>query len=228
MDILDDNELDVETIEKYLKSCKRGIRTNYKGRIAEKVVKLWLESQGYLITKTDQLREPIGLYYVLQDAGIFLRKLKKEKPPKEFGSDDWSLYYDDDESKQLLQSGADWETYRKYMIPIMQDVYGKAKIKIEENKKLREMWGGEEKLKKLAYSGKYSYQPDLLAKKDGKIYIVEVKSSKSGKVYWHGNQRDRFDDLRLKHGFSTILVSIPIHFDIDISVGKPKIVEISG
>ena len=113
------------------------------------------------------------------------------------------------------------------MITIMQDEYDKAKKEIEENKILRKMWGGEEKLKKLSKSWMYSYRPDLLAKKDGKIYVVEVKSSKNGKIHWHGNQRDRFDDLRVKHGFSTLLVSIPIQLDIDISVGKPEIVEIS-
>jgi Holliday junction resolvase-like predicted endonuclease len=222
-------EEDSKHIEKLIKSSIRGIRTNYKGRIAEDVVIKFLESKGYLVDRFCDLRDKFSMgYYTFVEENIALRKLNRSNPPEKFGTDEWynRILSWNEESDKLLELGVDWDTYREKMIPIVEKLKEKQKIKVEEGKKLIKKWGKENTDKIVEGGWGFYYQVDLLASKDGKLYIVEVKSSKTGEMYWHGDQKERFDEIHFKHGFPTILVSVPINIDVDISVGIPKIEEI--
>lgn len=204
-----------------LKKSKRGIRTNYKGRIAEYYVKLWLESQDYIVEEGTDLKHRLRGWgdSLLHDFRHELRTLQQKEPPEEFGTINLRTLFN--EGDQLLQQFVDWGTYRKEMIPIVEDKIQEILNSREEAKNLRKKWGEEfaEKLSKIYY------QPDLIALKAGKPYIVEVKSSRKGEVYWYGEQEEKFHKLN-GMGFNTMLISVPITINIDIQIEQPNIEKI--
>jgi hypothetical protein len=66
------------------------------------------------------------------------------------------------------------------------------------------------------------YRPDLVAKKDNELFIVEVKSN--GPHFHKFDQEERFYDLK-NRGFNIMLIIVPIQITVEVTEGKPKIIE---
>lgn len=217
----------------------RTITNRYKGSITEKVASHYLKKNGFYCEKFDLFEAKLGSVKYKQkktnelrqaflemkeeqfrrDKEYFQRQLEKfshKSPPK-----DWK-------EKWLRQrvwwvKERTWEEIRKGQI---KSALNQIKIVEQEYKKNIEFertWGTH--FRPIINYCKFcmvelNYQPDFIAKKGDKVFIVEVKSRTKRGVAPLGKHQKRGLVKAYNYGLTPMLLVVPI--DISIKTDEPE------
>ncbi|MCJ7610459.1 hypothetical protein MUP00_12485 [Candidatus Bathyarchaeota archaeon] len=206
----------MERIPHYLRTTIN----KYKGLITEKVIVNYLMREGFICEIylsvaewrkrdwKDDLRHHKQLYE--RDLKIY----SSELPPE-----DWDY---------LSTPTMTWDEYRKdelrHVKALMKDLEHSYLIDMEEEREFEYIWGPHlEQIRKYnEWLREYGhYQPDYIAKKGDKVFLMEVKSSLSGRRALSGEHQRKALLKAYDFGIMPMLLVVPI--SIGVEIGEPQL-----
>ena len=207
----------------------RTTTNKYKGLITEKIAKDHLRKKGFDCLDFDHLIYKINEFqranmemnsYEEQEIKTLedelmgdLKEFSSKSPPKT-GS----------HVTQFQVSGKNWEEFRKEKLTTTQ--WRIENLPEELRKEIASLRYWEENFESIKSYRKWlrkhgHYRPDLIAKKEKEVFIVEVKSQKNGKTALFGEHQKKALLKACDFGLLPILLIVPI--DVDIEIGEPKL-----
>ena len=191
-----------------------------KGLITEKVVVNYLMREGFICEIYLSVAEwrkrdwEDDLRYYRQLYVRDLEKYSSEPPPEGWNS--------------LSTPTMTWDEYRKEELrhakALLRDVEHSNTVEMEAEKEFERIWAPHlgkirrynEWLKEYGH-----YQPDYIAKKRNRIFVVEVKSSLSGRTPILGEHQKKALLKAYDFGITPMLLVVPI--DISVEIGEPQL-----
>jgi hypothetical protein len=192
----------------------------YKGLITEKVVVNYLMREGFICEIYLSVAEwrkrdwEADLRYYRQLYERDLEKYSSELPPEGWNS--------------LSTLTMTWDEYRKdelrHAKALLRDAEHSNTIEMEEEREFECIWAPHlgqirrynEWLREYGY-----YQPDYIAKKGDRVFLVEVKSSPSGRTADLGEHQKKALLKAYDFGITPMLLIVPI--SISVEIGEPQL-----
>jgi hypothetical protein len=214
--ILTEDRIGLVCIPNYLRMATK----KAKGLITEKIVLDYLTKEGFIcetylsVAEWRKMEWEDDLRYYRQRYERDLKKYSSEIQPE-----GWNHH---------STSSMTWEEYRieelKHVKMLIKDIEHSHPIDMEEEREFELIWGPH--LEQIKRYNKWlkecgHYQPDYVAKNGDKIYLVEVKSSLSGKTSLLGEYQKKALLKAYDFGITPMLLVVSV--SIDIKIGEPQL-----
>jgi Holliday junction resolvase len=201
-------------------SYLRTTTNKYKGIITEKVVVNYLMREGFICEiylsvaewRKRDWEDDRRYYRLLYERD--LEKYSSELPPEGWDN--------------LSTPTMTWDEYRKEELrharALLKDVEQSIPIDMEEEREFECIWAPHlEQIRKYnEWLREYGhYQPDYMAKKGDRVFLVEVKSSLSGRTALLGEHQKKALLKAYDFGITPMLLVVPISISVDI--GEPQL-----
>lgn len=208
----------------------------YEGSITEKVASYYLKKEGFVCEKFVLFTNKLGFIRYEQKKTKELRQLFLKMKENQLKRDKeyWKRHLKEHSSKSPPKGWEDprkrtWAEVRKRGIKTVHNQMKAVERDYEKNIEFERIWGTHfEPIINyyFALSEEVNYEPDLIAKKGDKVFIVEVKSKTKQGLAPLGERQNKGLIKAYDYGLTPMLLVVPI--DISIEIGEPKITVIKS